>query len=84
MNAETPATEVVHTGCVKWFNATKGYGFIVPDAGTEDVFVHFTAIVGQEGYKSLKDADRVSYNVVKGHNPKNKFQAANVRVTEPA
>jgi CspA family cold shock protein len=52
------------TGTVKWFNATKGFGFIQQDEG-EDVFVHFSAIVG-EGYKSLEEGQRVEFVVVQG------------------
>ena len=51
-------------GTVKWFNAQKGYGFIVTDEG-QDIFVHFRAIEGN-GYKSLTEGDRVEFNVVKG------------------
>jgi cold shock protein len=51
-------------GVVKWFNSAKGYGFIARDSGG-DVFVHFKAIQG-DGYKSLNEGDRVSFNVVKG------------------
>jgi cold shock protein len=50
------------TGTVKWFNNTKGYGFIVQDNGQKDVFVHHTAIQ-QEGYRSLQEGQRVSYDV---------------------
>ena len=53
------------TGTVKWFNADKGYGFITPDGGGEDVFVHFSAIVG-EGYKSLDENAKVQYEVGQG------------------
>lgn len=52
------------TGQVKWFNAKKGYGFITPDEG-EDIFVHFSAIVG-EGYKSLEAGDKVRYEAETG------------------
>ena len=46
------------TGTVKWFNAAKGYGFITPDEGGKDLFVHFSQIAG-EGYKSLDEGSRV-------------------------
>jgi CspA family cold shock protein len=62
------------TGRVKWFNAEKGFGFIVPDDGSDDVFVHFSAIT-MEGYKTLEEGERVSYEVTQG--PKGP-QAANV------
>ena len=52
-------------GTVKWFNADKGYGFIAPDDGTPDVFVHFSAIEA-DGYRSLQDAQRVEYDVTRG------------------
>ena len=61
------------TGTVKWFNAGKGYGFIQRESG-EDVFVHFSAIQG-EGYRSLDEGARVSFEVRKG--PKG-LQADNV------
>ena len=48
------------SGTVKWFNAEKGYGFITPDDGSEDVFVHFSAIVA-EGYKKLLEGQKVTF-----------------------
>ena len=60
-------------GTVKWFNASKGFGFIQRQSG-EDVFVHFSAIQG-EGYRSLNDGQAVEFEVTRG--PKG-LQAANV------
>jgi CspA family cold shock protein len=50
-------------GTVKWFNASKGYGFIAPDDGSKDVFVHYSAIAGVEGYRNLDEGDRVEMTV---------------------
>lgn len=65
------------TGTVKWFNDSKGFGFIAPDSGGEDLFAHFSAIQGS-GFKTLKEGQKVSFEVTQG--PKGK-QAANI---EPA
>jgi cold shock protein len=64
----------METGTVKWFNSSKGFGFISRDEG-EDVFVHFKAIVG-DGYKTLDEGDKVEFQVEQG--PKG-LQAANVK-----
>jgi CspA family cold shock protein len=53
------------TGTVKWFNADKGYGFITPDGGGEDLFVHHSAIVG-EGYKTLAENAKVEFEPEQG------------------
>ena len=53
------------TGTVKWFNDAKGYGFIAPDEGTKDLFVHFSNIAG-EGFKSLSEGARVEYEAREG------------------
>lgn len=61
------------TGVVKWFNRLKGIGFIFPDSGGKEVFVHYSAIQG-EGYKNLYEGDRVEYELVdhgKGPQAKN-------------
>lgn len=61
-------------GSVKWFSAQKGFGFISPDTGEKDVFVHYSAIKA-DGYKELKEGDRVTFDVVQGQKGP---QAANV------
>ena len=61
------------TGTVKWFNDAKGFGFIKPDDGSDDVFAHFSAIQ-MDGFRSLKEGQKVSFEVVAG--PKGK-QASN-------
>ncbi|HSZ43561.1 MAG TPA: cold-shock protein [Trebonia sp.] len=62
-------------GTVKWFNPDKGFGFIAPDDGSADVFVHFSAIQSN-GYRTLEENQKVEYNVTQG--PKGP-QAAEVR-----
>jgi CspA family cold shock protein len=52
-------------GTVKWFNADKGYGFIAPDDGTADIFVHHSAIQA-DGYRSLQENQRVEYTASRG------------------
>ncbi len=53
------------TGVVKWFNTAKGYGFVTPDEGDQDVFVHFSAIT-MEGYKTLKEGQKVQFDISEG------------------
>ncbi len=65
-------------GTVKWFNEEKGYGFITPDEGGEDLFVHYTGIEGS-GFRSLKEGERVSYEPACGRKGE---QAENVRKVE--
>jgi cold shock protein len=63
------------TGTVKWFNDSKGFGFITPDEGGEDLFAHFSAIQSG-GFKSLQENQRVTFEVTVG--PKGK-QASNIQ-----
>jgi CspA family cold shock protein len=62
-------------GTVKWFNGDKGFGFITPDDGGADVFVHFSAIQS-DGYRTLEENQQVQFDVTQGQKG---LQAANVR-----
>ena len=63
------------TGTVKWFNDAKGYGFITPDDGCEDLFAHFSAIK-MDGFKTLKQGQRVTFDLKEGEKGK---QADNIK-----
>ena len=65
------------TGIVKWFSDEKGYGFITPDGGGKDLFVHHTGIDGA-GFKSLNEGDKVEFEATEGQKGP---QATNVRAT---
>jgi CspA family cold shock protein len=69
--------EKMATGTVKWFNAEKGYGFIAPDDGGADVFVHFSAIEGN-GYRQLSEGQNVEFETEQGRKGP---QAKSVRAT---
>jgi CspA family cold shock protein len=62
------------TGTVKWFNDAKGFGFITPDQGGEDLFAHFSAIQGS-GFKTLKEGQKVTFDVTTGQKG---LQAGNI------
>ena len=66
------------TGTVKWFNDSKGFGFITPDDGGEDLFAHFSAIQAS-GFKTLTENQKVSFEVTQGQKGK---QASNIRPKE--
>lgn len=66
------------TGTVKWFNDSKGFGFITPENGGNDLFAHFSAIQGS-GFKTLAEGQRVSFDITTG--PKGQ-QASNIRAAE--
>ena len=67
----------MYQGTVKWFNETKGFGFISNDDGSGDVFVHFSAIQGT-GFKSLQEGQRVSYDTETDPKDSRKLRAVNV------
>lgn len=65
-----------HTGTVKWFNDAKGFGFITPDGGGEDLFAHFSSIQ-MNGFKTLKEGQKVNFEIAQG--PKGQ-QALNITI----
>ena len=66
----------MHNGTVKWFNGTKGYGFITDDNSGEEIFVHFSGIAA-DGYKTLEDGQKVTFETAEGNRG---LQAVNVTV----
>ncbi|MDD3252085.1 MAG: cold-shock protein [Lachnospiraceae bacterium] len=69
----------MNNGTVKWFNAQKGYGFITNDDGGDDVFVHFSSIVSN-GFKSLEEGQKVTFDTEKDPKDSRKLKAANVQI----
>ena len=69
----------MNNGTVKWFNETKGFGFISNDNGGDDVFVHFSAIQSN-GFRSLTEGQKVTFDVEQDPKNSSKLRAANVRV----
>ena len=68
----------MNSGTVKWFNETKGYGFIAGDNGGDDVFVHFSSIQG-DGFKTLQEGQKVAYDTEPDPKGSRKLRAVNVR-----
>lgn len=66
----------MNSGTVKWFNSTKGFGFITGDNGGDDVFVHFSGIAA-DGYKTLEEGQNVTYDITEGNRGP---QAVNVQI----
>lgn len=73
------------TGTVKWFNNAKGYGFILPDGGGDDLFAHYSAIE-MDGYRTLKAGQQVTFDIVEGDKGLHatNIQAATSRSSAPA
>ena len=69
----------MNNGTVKWFNASKGYGFITNDDNGQEVFVHFSAI-NADGYKTLEEGQKVTFDIQEDEKNKEKFRAVNVTV----
>ena len=69
----------MNTGTVKWFNAEKGFGFITNDDGSDDVFVHFSAIQS-DGYKTLDEGQKVTFDTEQDPKNSSKVRAVNVQV----
>lgn len=68
--------DIMATGTVKWFNDAKGFGFITPDGGGEDLFAHFSGI-NMNGFKTLKEGQKVTFDITAGN--KGKQQASNIQ-----
>jgi CspA family cold shock protein len=66
------------SGTVKWFNSDKGFGFISDDAGGDDVFVHFSSIVKDDGFRTLAEGQKVTYDTEPDPKDSNKVRAVNV------
>ena len=69
----------MNTGVVKWFNSSKGYGFITNDENGEDVFVHFSAIQ-VDGFKTLEEGQKVTFDVESDPKDSRKLRAVNVHI----